>query len=314
MLTVGGIEPRKGSLTLLDAFAAPAQALPERAPCCSWPAARRCSTTATRSTASTRCASALDLDGSVRVLGPVTDARARAPLPRRRRLRVPLGQGGLRPRRARGAGRRAAGGASPTSTSSATYLADGDSALMAPVGDADALAAALVRAAASPRPAPRGCAPAGARWRRVTAGTPPRRRTRRLRALPGRGEPLMALEVVATWRGGFATDVQARGHAIRVDEPATPAATTRGMMPTELFCAALASCFCLAVGFAARQARPGGARASRSPSAAERAGERAALRAPRRDDRGRARAPRRWRGWSSARDRCAGSPTAWRAG
>ena len=31
-----------------------------------------------------------------------------------------------------------------------TYLADGDSALMAPVGDHDALAAALVRAAASP--------------------------------------------------------------------------------------------------------------------------------------------------------------------
>ena len=27
----------------------------------------------------------------------------------------------------------------------------------------------------------------------------------------------MGLEVVATWRGGIATDVQARGHAIRVD-------------------------------------------------------------------------------------------------
>ena len=61
----------------------------------------------------------------------------------------------------------------------------------------------------------------------------------------------MALEVVATWRGGFATDVQARGHAIRVDEPATAGGTDTGMMPTELFCAALASCFCLAVGFAA---------------------------------------------------------------
>lgn len=61
----------------------------------------------------------------------------------------------------------------------------------------------------------------------------------------------MALEVVATWRGGFATDVQARGHAIRVDEPASAGGTDTGMMPTELFCAALASCFCLAVGFAA---------------------------------------------------------------
>ena len=61
----------------------------------------------------------------------------------------------------------------------------------------------------------------------------------------------MALEVVATWRGGLATEVQARGHAIRVDEPATAGGTDTGMMPTELFCAALASCFCLAVGFAA---------------------------------------------------------------
>jgi uncharacterized OsmC-like protein len=63
----------------------------------------------------------------------------------------------------------------------------------------------------------------------------------------------MALEVVATWRGGFATDVVARQHAVRVDEPLTAGGTDTGMMPTELFCAALASCFCLAVGFAARK-------------------------------------------------------------
>ena len=61
----------------------------------------------------------------------------------------------------------------------------------------------------------------------------------------------MALEVVATWRGGLATDVRAREHAIRVDEPETSGRGDTGMMPTELFCAALASCFCLAVGFAA---------------------------------------------------------------
>ena len=61
----------------------------------------------------------------------------------------------------------------------------------------------------------------------------------------------MALEVVATWRGGMATDVQARSHTIRVDEPTTSGGEDSGMMPTELFCAALASCFCLAVGFAA---------------------------------------------------------------
>ena len=63
----------------------------------------------------------------------------------------------------------------------------------------------------------------------------------------------MALEVVATWRGGMATDVRARGHEIGVDEPETAGGEDSGMMPTELFCAALASCFCLAVGFAARK-------------------------------------------------------------
>jgi len=63
----------------------------------------------------------------------------------------------------------------------------------------------------------------------------------------------MALEVVATFLGGFATDVTARQHTVRVDEPERSGGTDTGMMPTELFCAALASCFCLAVGFAARK-------------------------------------------------------------
>ena len=63
----------------------------------------------------------------------------------------------------------------------------------------------------------------------------------------------MALEVVATFLGGFATDVTAREHTVRVDEPERSGGTDTGMMPTELFCAALASCFCLAVGFAARK-------------------------------------------------------------
>ena len=48
---------------------------PSAAPSCWSPAARRCSTTATRSTASTRARASSDLDGSVRVLGPV-DRRA----------------------------------------------------------------------------------------------------------------------------------------------------------------------------------------------------------------------------------------------
>jgi uncharacterized OsmC-like protein len=54
------------------------------------------------------------------------------------------------------------------------------------------------------------------------------------------------IEARATWRGGFATDVRARGHELRVDEPAGTGTDT-GMMPTEVFIASVASCFCLAV-------------------------------------------------------------------
>jgi uncharacterized OsmC-like protein len=60
-----------------------------------------------------------------------------------------------------------------------------------------------------------------------------------------------ALEVTAMWRGGYATDVRAREHEVRVDEPCEVGGEDSGMMPTELFCAALASCFCLAVAWAA---------------------------------------------------------------
>ena len=59
------------------------------------------------------------------------------------------------------------------------------------------------------------------------------------------------LEVTATWRGGYGADVQARGHRVRVDEPQASGGDDEGMMPTELFCAALASCFCLAIGHVA---------------------------------------------------------------
>ena len=90
------------------------------------------------------------------------------------------------------------------------------------------------------------------------------------RFLAGRG--LMALEVVATWHGGFATDVAAAATRVRVDEPERPAATDTGMMPTELFCAALASCFCLAVGFARRASAISTCPACASTVTAERAG------------------------------------------
>ena len=61
------------------------------------------------------------------------------------------------------------------------------------------------------------------------------------------------LEVTATFRGGFRADVEARGHTVAIDEPADHGGEDEGFMPTELFCGALASCFCLAIGHVARK-------------------------------------------------------------
>jgi putative redox protein len=61
------------------------------------------------------------------------------------------------------------------------------------------------------------------------------------------------LTVTATFRGGYRADVEARGHAVAVDEPVESGGGDDGFMPTELFCAALASCFCLAIGHVARK-------------------------------------------------------------
>jgi uncharacterized OsmC-like protein len=55
------------------------------------------------------------------------------------------------------------------------------------------------------------------------------------------------LEVSATWMGGYESRVEARGHEITIDEPQSAGGGNEGMMPTEAFCAAIASCFCLAV-------------------------------------------------------------------
>jgi putative redox protein len=59
------------------------------------------------------------------------------------------------------------------------------------------------------------------------------------------------LEVTATWLSGFRATVQARGHELAVDEPEEEGGANEGVMPTELLCAALASCFCLALAFVA---------------------------------------------------------------
>jgi putative redox protein len=62
-----------------------------------------------------------------------------------------------------------------------------------------------------------------------------------------------ALEVVATWEGGYEASVRARGHGLTIDEPEASGGGDAGMMPTEALCAALASCFCLAVAHVARR-------------------------------------------------------------
>jgi putative redox protein len=61
------------------------------------------------------------------------------------------------------------------------------------------------------------------------------------------------LTVTATYRGGYRAEVEARGHTVAVDEPVESGGGDEGFMPTELFCAALASCFCLAIGHVARK-------------------------------------------------------------
>jgi len=57
----------------------------------------------------------------------------------------------------------------------------------------------------------------------------------------------------AEWRGGFTTEVSGRGHVLRSDEPASVGGDDTGPMPTELLTAALASCFCLAIAWAANK-------------------------------------------------------------
>jgi putative redox protein len=61
------------------------------------------------------------------------------------------------------------------------------------------------------------------------------------------------MKVTATYHGGYAATVEARGHRVEVDEPADVGGEDAGFMPTELLFAGLASCFALALGHAARK-------------------------------------------------------------
>jgi putative redox protein len=59
----------------------------------------------------------------------------------------------------------------------------------------------------------------------------------------------------AEWKGGMASDVTGRGHTVRVDEPEEFGGGDTGPMPTEMVVVALASCFCIAVAWAAKKLR-----------------------------------------------------------
>ncbi len=90
------------------------------------------------------------------------------------------------------------------------------------------------------------------------------RRARRITALPGtatttRGTsaPFMPAEgehsasVVAVWEGGWRCRVSAGGFDLIVDEPRDKGGTGTGPMPTEYLLASMASCYALALAWAA---------------------------------------------------------------
>jgi glycosyltransferase-like protein len=149
ILTVGGIEPRKGSLTLLRAFAAARAALRERHPVLLVAGGATLFDHRDEIERFHALREALGLDGEVRVLGPVTDSELESLYRAADLFALPsVKEGfGLAVLEALAAGL-------PAVVSDLdvfrTFLCDGESALMAPVGDERALAAALVRAAASP--------------------------------------------------------------------------------------------------------------------------------------------------------------------
>jgi glycosyltransferase involved in cell wall biosynthesis len=146
---VGGIEPRKGSLTLLRAFAAARAAMPKRRPVLIVAGGATLFDHRDEIDRFHALRERLELDDDVRVLGPVSDAQLEGLYRAADVFALPsVEEGfGLAVLEALAAGL-------PAVVSDLdvfrTYLADGDSALMAPVGDHAALAAALVRAASSP--------------------------------------------------------------------------------------------------------------------------------------------------------------------
>lgn len=65
----------------------------------------------------------------------------------------------------------------------------------------------------------------------------------------------MILEVQAIWYKNYRVEVKARQFNVHIDEAPEFHGEDTGMMPTELFLCSLASCFCLALVYVARNKR-----------------------------------------------------------
>jgi len=59
--------------------------------------------------------------------------------------------------------------------------------------------------------------------------------------------------VSATWQGGYRCEVQAGEFTFTIDEPVEAGGTNQGPQPTEVLLASVASCFTLALSYAARK-------------------------------------------------------------
>jgi len=60
------------------------------------------------------------------------------------------------------------------------------------------------------------------------------------------------IEAKAEWKKNYQVRVEARQFQVDVDEPPQYNGEDTGMMPTELFLSSIASCFCLALVYAAK--------------------------------------------------------------
>jgi putative redox protein len=63
------------------------------------------------------------------------------------------------------------------------------------------------------------------------------------------------MKVKAFWRVRYQVDVRARQFSVLSDEPRSFSGDDTGMMPTELFLSSIASCFCMALIYAAGKRR-----------------------------------------------------------